>query len=139
MSLTTAGLTDSGFGPGVTRHYSFSDDNALSHADGQVATNGLIAGCEADFALMQGWFDGINIPFDYPLGVQVTSTADFARGTQGSPATGGVPRVFAGTAGVLRIAAFGFGPRPECAQHHATGRIDRRGQGADSDRPFWQI
>ena len=69
MSLTTAGLTDIGHGRGVTPHYSLNYDTAVP--DGAAVTNGLLAECEADFELMQGWFNGINIPFDYPLAVNI--------------------------------------------------------------------
>ena len=49
MAYTTAGLTNGG----RTAHYQIQYDDTLS------AANALIAVCEADFALMSGWFDEI--------------------------------------------------------------------------------
>jgi hypothetical protein len=68
MSLTTAGLTDLGSGQGVTAHYSFSYDTSLLPG-GAATVNEFMMKSEADFSLLQGWFDGIDIPFDYPLAV----------------------------------------------------------------------
>ena len=69
MGLTTSELTNGGF----TTHYGICYDDTLPQASAIERTNGLLAKCEEDFAIMQDWFDGIDIPFDYPLGVQVLS------------------------------------------------------------------
>jgi hypothetical protein len=69
MGHTTAGLVNNGY----TAHYAISYDEALSPADGVQRANGLIAACEADFALMKGWFGGIDLGFDYPIPVQIES------------------------------------------------------------------
>lgn len=67
MGYTNAGLVDAGF----TEHYFITYDEALSPADGVDRANALMATCEADYALMQGWFGGISVPFSYPLPVQI--------------------------------------------------------------------
>ncbi len=90
MSLTVAGLTDLGSGQGVTPHYSFSYDVSLL-PEGAGYTSGLMLKAEEDFALMQYWFDGADIPFDYPLGVQVnTSTNAAGAGTWNDPSPAGM-------------------------------------------------
>jgi hypothetical protein len=33
--------------------------------------HGLLASCEEDFALMKSWFGGIDLPFNYPMPVQI--------------------------------------------------------------------
>ena len=73
MSLTTAGLIDSGRGKGVTSHYSFSYDSALGSEEIAIM-NEFIANAEGDFTLMQDWFSGANIPFTYPLEVHVNTS-----------------------------------------------------------------
>jgi hypothetical protein len=72
MGFTTAGLVNNGY----TAHYAISYDDTLSLADGVQNANGLIAACEADFALMQGWFGGIDLVFGYPIPVQIQSGPD---------------------------------------------------------------
>ena len=56
MAFVTTGLTNSG----VTAHYRFSYDSALSGSGGPepARTNAVIATCESDHALMSGWFGG---------------------------------------------------------------------------------
>ena len=54
---TAAGLTDSGLGPGVTKHYAFSFESSLSAIE-PARTNAVIAACESDYQLMSGWFGG---------------------------------------------------------------------------------
>jgi hypothetical protein len=75
MALTTAGLPNLGSGQGVTAHYSFGYDTSLL-PNGAAAVAGLMQHAEADFSLMQAWFGGIDIPFDYPLGVQVDQSTN---------------------------------------------------------------
>lgn len=58
MANTTKGLSNNG----VTTHYSFQYDDSLDSTlhPGQpepARTNAVIAGCENDFNLMQGWFN----------------------------------------------------------------------------------
>src|SRR5580693_5216409 len=69
MGYTTAGLVNNGY----TAHYAVSYDEALSPADGVQRANGLVAACEADFALMKGWFGGIDLVFGYPIPVQIAA------------------------------------------------------------------
>ncbi len=63
MALTTAGLTNGG----STTHYRFQYDDALAASPANPSgpeparTNAVIAACEGDFALMRGWFGGINL------------------------------------------------------------------------------
>ncbi len=63
MALTTAGLTNGG----TTTHYRFQYDDALAASTANptgpepARTNAVIAACEADFAMMRGWFGGINV------------------------------------------------------------------------------
>ena len=72
MGYTTAGLANNGY----TAHYAISYDDTLSPADGVQRANGLIAACEADFVLMQGWFGGMDLVSDYPIPVQIASGPD---------------------------------------------------------------
>jgi Listeria-Bacteroides repeat domain (List_Bact_rpt) len=72
----TAGLTNGG----VTSHYAFSYDSALSAITAAnpaglepARTNGLIAACESDYDLMASWFGGISLPFSTPVSVQVAN------------------------------------------------------------------
>ncbi|MGH7071610.1 MAG: hypothetical protein ACREFO_16590, partial [Acetobacteraceae bacterium] len=60
MSLTNAGST---------AHYQVSFDPAL--ADGAALAAALLAGCEADVALMASWFAPTNLEFNFPLPVQL--------------------------------------------------------------------
>jgi hypothetical protein len=69
MGFTTAGLVNNGY----TAHYAISYDDTLSPADGIQNANGLIAACEGDFALVQGWFGGIDLVYGYPIPVQIAS------------------------------------------------------------------
>lgn len=56
MAYVTTGLTNGG----VTTHYKFSYDQALSGPGGPepARTNAVIAACEGDYNLMSGWFGG---------------------------------------------------------------------------------
>ncbi len=72
MTLTTAGLTNGG----TTSHYRFSYDDSLAVSPSNPSgpeparTNAVIAACEGDFALMSGWFGGLNLS---NISVQVTT------------------------------------------------------------------
>lgn len=67
---TTTGLT----GGGKTPHYQFSYDSALTTGGVEPArTNAVIAKCEADFALMKGWFGGIELSYSYPVSIIVAN------------------------------------------------------------------
>ena len=90
MSLTTAGLTNLGSGQGVTAHYAFSYDTSLLPSGATIVNNFMLA-AEQDFSLMQSWFDGIDIPFDYPLGVQVDqASSQFGGASWPTPAPAAV-------------------------------------------------
>lgn len=85
---TTQGLTDSGLGPGVTAHYTFSYDSTLQASGLEPArTNAVIGACEGDYALMSDWFGGIDlsptITLPYPIYV-----ADLGGGAGGEGGTG---------------------------------------------------
>ncbi|MGA8726000.1 MAG: hypothetical protein WB565_13255 [Acidimicrobiales bacterium] len=56
MAQTSAGLTNGG----VTTHYAFTYDDSLGGAGGvePARTNAVIASCEADYAVLSGWFGG---------------------------------------------------------------------------------
>lgn len=64
MSLTNAGST---------AHYQVSFDPALPN--GAALAAALLAGCEADFALMASWFAPTNLEFNFPLPVQILNGA----------------------------------------------------------------
>jgi hypothetical protein len=73
MANTTNGLTNNG----VTTHYSFQYDDSLDSTlhVGQpepARTNTVIAACENDFNLMQGWFGGIALNNNFPIPVTIT-------------------------------------------------------------------
>ncbi len=67
MALITTGLTNGG----RTAHYQIKYDDSLAAADGKDRANALIAVCDADFDLMQGWFGGISLPYSIPYEVQI--------------------------------------------------------------------
>ena len=67
---TTAGLT----GGGTTTHYQFQYDSALTAGGLEPArTNAVLAQCEADFSLMQGWFGNIELLYPYPVSILVAN------------------------------------------------------------------
>jgi hypothetical protein len=61
MALTNAGLLNNG----QTAHCAIVYDSAIPN--GLALASGLQAGCEQDFALMKGWFGGIELIFPYPI------------------------------------------------------------------------
>jgi hypothetical protein len=80
MTFVSTGLTSNG----RTNHYQIQYDNSLSPADGKDRANALIGACENDFSLMQGWFGGIDLPFSYPVTVQI-APGPFASASWGPP------------------------------------------------------
>lgn len=73
MALTSTGLTNGG----VTAHYQFQYDDSLSApinpgGPEPARTNAVIAGCEADFNLMAGWFGNIALDVNFTIPVNVT-------------------------------------------------------------------
>jgi hypothetical protein len=56
MGFTTAGLANGG----KTAHFEFSYDTTFAKADGADRTNAVLAKCEQDFNVMQGWFAGVS-------------------------------------------------------------------------------
>jgi hypothetical protein len=68
VAFVTTGLTNGG----VTTHYRFSYDDALSGPGRPepARTNAVIASCESDHALMTGWFGGLTVT---GMTVQVTT------------------------------------------------------------------
>ncbi|MGA3342005.1 MAG: hypothetical protein ABSD11_15605 [Methylocella sp.] len=74
MAYITTGLTNGG----VTTHYRFSYDQALSGPGGPepARTNAVIAACENDYNLMHSWFGGgVNVT---GMNVQVTTQSNGA-------------------------------------------------------------
>jgi hypothetical protein len=80
MTFVTTGLTNNG----RTNHYQIQYDDSLSMADGRDRANALIAACENDFDLMQGWFGGIDLTFSYPITVQI-APGSYASASWGPP------------------------------------------------------
>ena len=76
MAPTTNGLTSGG----VTAHYAFTYDDSLgppANPGGPepARTNAVIAGCEADFTLMAGWFGNIALDVGFTIPVNVTQNS----------------------------------------------------------------
>ncbi len=74
MAYITTGLSNGG----VTTHYKFSYDQALAAPAGPepARTNAVIAACEADYNLMNGWFGGgVSVT---GMSVQVTTQSNGA-------------------------------------------------------------
>ncbi|WP_353072971.1 hypothetical protein [Tunturiibacter gelidiferens] len=69
MAFTSSGLPNNG----KTAHYQISYDTTLSPVDGVARALDLFNICEADFALMSGWFAGVNLIFNFPLPVQIVN------------------------------------------------------------------
>ncbi len=71
MALQSTGLPHGG----VTTFYKFLYDSSLAGAGGiePARTTQLMADCDADFALMQGWFSGVTFPFSTPMEVDVNN------------------------------------------------------------------
>jgi hypothetical protein len=73
MAQITTGLVGN-----PTTHYSFSYDSSLERTATNPAgpeparTNAIIAACEADFALMSGWFGNPALDYNIPATVQIT-------------------------------------------------------------------
>ncbi|MFL6163643.1 MAG: hypothetical protein ACJ74U_15665 [Jatrophihabitantaceae bacterium] len=80
MTLTTTGLTNGG----LTAHYQIQYESTLSTADGRDRANGLIATCEADYALMAGWFGGIGLTVGSPITVNL-QPGSYASASWGPP------------------------------------------------------
>jgi hypothetical protein len=80
---TTAGLTDSGHGPGVTPHYVFAYQESLRGRGLEPArTNAVIAACESDYQIMSGWFGGtitLNSVISVPIRVFVADLGGHGR------------------------------------------------------------
>jgi hypothetical protein len=73
MAQTRTGLTNGG----ATAHYQFSYDDSLSApinpgGPEPARTNAVIAGCEADFNQMSGWFGNIALDVNFTITVNVT-------------------------------------------------------------------
>ena len=77
MGFTNAGLTNGG----QTAHYNVTYDETFSPADGVNRANALLDACEQDFALMQGWFAGVNFEFSFPISVQIANASGGASWT----------------------------------------------------------
>jgi hypothetical protein len=75
MAQITTGLTNGG----VTAHYQFSYDDSMRQTAANptgpepARTNAVIAACEGDFNLVSGWFGNINVDYNLPATVQVTT------------------------------------------------------------------
>jgi hypothetical protein len=69
MAFISTGLSNGGNTP----HYSITYQDSLSPAEGVNVTNGLLASCEQDFALLKGWFGGRELSLPYPIPVNVTN------------------------------------------------------------------
>ena len=67
MAATKAGLPNNG----QTAHYDISYDSTLPN--GLALANSLMAACEQDFALMKGWFGGIDLKYSYPIPVLIAN------------------------------------------------------------------
>jgi hypothetical protein len=73
VAPTTSGLTNGG----ATTHYAFTYDDSLGAplnpgGPEPARTNAVIAGCEADFTLMAGWFGNIGLDVSFTIPVNVT-------------------------------------------------------------------
>jgi hypothetical protein len=69
---------------GTTTHYKIQYDDSLSAADGQQRAAGLLAVAERDYALMSGWFGGINLTVRTPVEVNI-SPGPYASAGWGPP------------------------------------------------------
>lgn len=71
MGLQNTGLPNGG----VTTYYKFLYDSTLAGPGGiePARTTQLMANCDADFELMQGWFTGVTFPFSTPMEVDVNN------------------------------------------------------------------
>src|SRR6476661_2237274 len=90
MGFTTTGLTNTG----QTTHYQVQYDDALDPAVGKAVGNALVAGCESDFGVMTGWFNGQSSPFTstrMTVNIQAGNTASGGTGAnwnnRGGPIT----------------------------------------------------
>jgi hypothetical protein len=86
MAFIQTGLTPDSKGRlGRTDHYSFSYDNSLQNTLTNptgvepARTNAVIAGCEADFKLMSGWFSGVGLDVSSPITVNVSQNPGGAK------------------------------------------------------------
>jgi hypothetical protein len=71
MGFTNAGLLNGG----GTAHYQISYDDTLSAANGVTLAAQVMAACEQDFTLMQGWFSGVEFRFSFPIAVQIANAS----------------------------------------------------------------
>ena len=69
MTQTSLGLPNNG----QTAHYQFTYDKTFSQADGLNRTTALLGVCEADFTLMETWFQGVKLKYDSPILVEVVN------------------------------------------------------------------
>jgi hypothetical protein len=69
MVFTSAGLPNGG----ATAHYQISYDDTFTMADGVTRAAQVVDACEKDFALMQGWFVGVDFEFSFPISVQIVN------------------------------------------------------------------
>ena len=74
---TTAGLIDSGHGPGITQHYAFAYEEYLQSGGLEpTRTNAVVASCESDYQIMSDWFGGtltLNSVLQLPIKVFVAN------------------------------------------------------------------
>jgi len=67
MTYVTTGLPNGG----VTTNYTVKYDDSLSAADGLNRATALMAVCDGDFNIMNGWFGGVGVPFTLPMEVRI--------------------------------------------------------------------
>ena len=76
MSQSVAGLNNPyHLGQGVTPHFAISYNSSLiGQPGGANLANRILKKCEQDFALIHGWFGGIDLTFSFPITVHIEVT-----------------------------------------------------------------
>jgi hypothetical protein len=87
MAFTSKDLTNNG----RTAHYQIQYDDSLDPAVGKAVGNALVAGCESDFGVMTGWFNGQSSPFTstrMTVNIQAGNTASGGTGASWNTRSG---------------------------------------------------
>jgi len=75
---------------GATTYYQFSYDDTLSAADGRDRAIALMAVCDGDFNIMNGWFNNGGIGYTLPIPCQIHAGPAWSAGWGGGGSTVGM-------------------------------------------------
>lgn len=83
MTFVATGLTNGGTSPGG--NFSVTYDNSLDAADGVDRGNALLAVVDGDLSVLSNLFQGIGLPFAFPIPLEIVTGAYGGAGWQNPP------------------------------------------------------